>query len=77
MVSNVEPYSGTGLILVLKNHYFTFFFVTVNTKPTTGHVQICRGGKRYLEAVDKYQDIIARNMAENLYGRHIKSIFME
>jgi len=32
---------------------------------------------RYLEAVDKYQDIIARNVTENIYDRHIKSIFME
>jgi hypothetical protein len=41
----ISEYSGTGLILVLKNHYFTFFFVTVNTKPSTGYVQSCREGK--------------------------------
>jgi hypothetical protein len=49
--------------------------------------KVAEKGKRYLEAVDKYQarlprvfggqDIIARNVTENLYDRHIKSIFME
>jgi hypothetical protein len=34
-------------------------------------------GKRYLEAVDKYQDIIDRNVTENIYGRHIKPVFLE
>jgi hypothetical protein len=34
-------------------------------------------GKRYLEAVDKYQDIIAKNVTENLYKRRIKPIFLE
>jgi hypothetical protein len=34
-------------------------------------------GKRYLEAVDKYQDIIARNVSENLYKRHIRPLFLE
>jgi predicted transcriptional regulator len=33
-------------------------------------------GKRYLEAVDKYQDILAKNVRENLCGRHIKPIFL-
>jgi len=34
-------------------------------------------GKRCLEAVDKYEDIIARNVAENLYKRHISQVFLE
>jgi len=33
-------------------------------------------GKRYLDALDKYEDIIAQNVTENLYERHIKPIFM-
>lgn len=34
-------------------------------------------GARYLDALDKYEDIIARNVMENLYERHIRTIFME
>jgi hypothetical protein len=34
-------------------------------------------GRRYLDAVDTYEDIIAKNVTENIYERHIKSIFLE
>jgi len=34
-------------------------------------------GKRYLEGVDKYHDVIAGNVTGNLYGRHIKPVFLE
>jgi hypothetical protein len=34
-------------------------------------------GKRYLEAVDKYQDILAKNVTENIYKRHIRPTFLE
>lgn len=34
-------------------------------------------GARYLDAVEKYEDIIARNVTENLYERHIRPIFVE
>jgi len=33
-------------------------------------------GQRYLDALHKYEDIIARNVTENIYDRHIKPIFM-
>ena len=33
-------------------------------------------GERYFNALDKFQDIIARNVTENIYDRHIKPIFM-
>ena len=33
-------------------------------------------GARYFNALDKYEDIIARNVTENIYERHIKPIFM-
>ncbi|MCJ7552370.1 MAG: tagaturonate epimerase family protein [Ignavibacteriaceae bacterium] len=32
-------------------------------------------GDRYLNALDKYEDIIAKNVIENLYDRHIKKIY--
>ncbi len=34
-------------------------------------------GGRYLDALEKYGDIIAPNVTENIYERHIKPIFME
>jgi hypothetical protein len=34
-------------------------------------------GTRYLEGVDKYEDIIAKNVMENIYKRHIRPIFLE
>jgi len=34
-------------------------------------------GKRYLEGVDKYEDIIAKNVTENICERHIRPIFLE
>ncbi|MFQ6034359.1 MAG: tagaturonate epimerase family protein [Sedimentisphaerales bacterium] len=34
-------------------------------------------GQRYLDALDRYEDIIAPNVTENIYDRHIKPIFME
>lgn len=33
-------------------------------------------GDRYLHALDQYKEIIAKNVIENLYERHIKSIFL-
>jgi len=33
-------------------------------------------GERYLNALAKYEDIIARNVTENIYERHIKPLFM-
>jgi hypothetical protein len=34
-------------------------------------------GQRYLDALNKYEDIIAQNVTENIYDRHIKPLFME
>jgi hypothetical protein len=34
-------------------------------------------GRRYLDALNKYQDIIAPRVTENIYERHIRPIFME
>jgi len=33
-------------------------------------------GQRYFNALDKFQDIIAQNVTENIYDRHIKPLFM-
>jgi hypothetical protein len=33
-------------------------------------------GPRYLNALAKYEDIIARNVTENIYNRHIKPLFI-
>jgi len=33
-------------------------------------------GTRYLDALQKYEDIVAQNVTENLYERHIKPIFV-
>jgi len=33
-------------------------------------------GNRYIDALDRYEDIIARNVTENIYDRHIKRIFI-
>lgn len=33
-------------------------------------------GTRYLDAMQKYEDIVAQNVTENLYERHIKPIFV-
>ena len=34
-------------------------------------------GTRFLDAMDKYEDIIAENVTENIYERHIKPLFIE
>jgi len=34
-------------------------------------------GTRFTNALDKHEDIIAQNVAENIYQRHIKPVFME
>jgi hypothetical protein len=34
-------------------------------------------GPRFLEALDTYEDIIARNVGENILERHIRPVFME
>lgn len=34
-------------------------------------------GTRYADALVKYEDIIAKNVTENIYERHIKPLFME
>jgi hypothetical protein len=34
-------------------------------------------GQRYFDALDKYEDIIAQNVTENIYDRHIKPLFMD
>jgi len=33
-------------------------------------------GRRYLDALDKYEDIIAKNVTENIYERHIKPVLL-
>jgi len=33
-------------------------------------------GRHYLDALEKYEDIIAQNVTENIYERHIKPLFM-
>lgn len=33
-------------------------------------------GERYLKALDKYAEIIGQNVAENIYERHIKTLFL-
>jgi hypothetical protein len=34
-------------------------------------------GHSYLDALEKYEDIIAKNVTENIYERHIKPLFLE
>jgi hypothetical protein len=34
-------------------------------------------GTRFSDALDKYEDIIAQNVTENIYERHIKPLFMK
>jgi hypothetical protein len=34
-------------------------------------------GPRYFDALEKYTDIIAQNVTENIYERHIKPLFMQ
>lgn len=34
-------------------------------------------GQRYFDALNKYEEIIAQNVTENIYDRHIKPLFME
>jgi hypothetical protein len=34
-------------------------------------------GHSYLDALEKYEDIIAQNVTENIYERHIKPLFLE
>jgi hypothetical protein len=33
-------------------------------------------GHSYLDALEKYKDIIAQNVTENIYQRHIRPIFI-
>jgi len=34
-------------------------------------------GTRFSDALDKYEDVIAKNIIENIYERHIRPVFME
>ena len=34
-------------------------------------------GQRYFDALNQYEDIIAQNVTENIYERHIKPLFMD
>jgi hypothetical protein len=34
-------------------------------------------GSRYINALEKYEDTIAKTVAENIYDRHIKRIFLD
>jgi hypothetical protein len=34
-------------------------------------------GRRYLDALKKYEEIIAQNVTENIYEKHIKPLFLE
>jgi hypothetical protein len=33
-------------------------------------------GDTYFNALDKYKDIIAKNVTENIFERHIKPLFL-
>ncbi len=34
-------------------------------------------GSRFYDALDKYEDVIAQNVTENIYARHIKPLFLK
>jgi len=34
-------------------------------------------GQRYFDALNKYEEVIAQNVTENIYDRHIKPLFIE
>jgi len=40
-----------------------------------GYKVAAKMGERYLNALDKYEDIVSKNVIENILERHIKSIF--
>jgi len=42
-----------------------------------GYKIAAKMGTRYMEALDRYKDIIAKNVTENIYHRHIKPVFMD
>ncbi|MFA6186736.1 MAG: hypothetical protein WC770_05930 [Phycisphaerae bacterium] len=33
-------------------------------------------GRMYIVALEKYEDIVAKNVTENIYDRHIKQVFI-
>jgi tagaturonate epimerase len=41
-----------------------------------GYKVAAQMGPRYLNALEEYEDVIAHNVGENLYERHIKRVFM-
>jgi len=41
-----------------------------------GYKIAAKMGDRYLNALDEYSDIVAKNVAENIFERHIKRIFV-
>ncbi len=41
-----------------------------------GYKVAAQMGQRYLEALEKYEDVIAANVTANIYQRHIRSVFM-
>ena len=33
-------------------------------------------GREYLDALEKYEEVVAKNVTENIYDRHIKPVFI-
>ena len=33
-------------------------------------------GARYLDALERHEDVIARNVATNIFDRHLKPVFI-
>jgi hypothetical protein len=40
-----------------------------------GYKVAAQMGRRYLDALEEYEESIARNVTENIFERHLKSVF--
>jgi tagaturonate epimerase len=75
--NEVDKWTGEKYAAVLRhNQSNTEYNLNFRQLLHVGYKVAAEMGDRYLNALKKYEDIIAENVVENLFERHIKKIFM-
>ncbi len=74
----VERWDGEKFALVLRhNQSCEYYNPSLRQLLHVAYKIAAEMGARYLDALERYEDIIAQNVTENLYERHIRPIFIE
>jgi len=78
IAQEVDKWDGEGFASALKHdQYCEQYNLNFRQLLHVAYKVAAEMGTRFSDALDKYEDIIAQNVTENIYERHIRKLFME